>query len=237
MLVRTLHTRAGLFCVLLAGFALLAGCGEESPTQATGQAEGRVDRPGGPFTLVLGAQGQAPAKGPPAAAKRIKPDKPDKPGKGKGRRAKFSKTARGQFAPHSANAIGVRFEEYVHSRQVQVLGAYFEVAEGSINREALIAMTVFSGTRLEDIWVQFSPSHVTAFDPEATLTLVLKGNLTEEQVRRLVVHHFEGGAVTEVQVRHSADGELWKLVLKIPGFSRYSLDDGDGYPEADTYSR
>ena len=211
---RCIIPRVLLLALAAPGVLLLNGCGgfSQQPLAPTvGVAGPRATGQAGPgpgyFTISFSPGGLA-AK--PAAGVRI-----------------YSGTDSGWFYRHRDGRLSVDFREYAREDQVQVKKATFEVAKGSIDSKVEITMTVYSGSSLADIQVQFNPSGL-GFDPSATLTLELKGDLDAEDLDGLKAYHIEGSKVTEISVQVSPEGrKRLELILKVPGFSRYTLGDGD----------
>ncbi len=89
-----------------------------------------------------------------------------------------------------------------------------------------------STTSLSDVSVVFTPSGIV-FNPPATLTLLLRGELSEEELNALKAYHHHNGMVTEISVAIVDGKKEWKITVKIPGFSRYSLETDEGYDPVD----
>lgn len=208
-----------LFSALALSGVVLMGCGNLdrqplAPLQASAvQKEiGNARSADSPFTVVLS---QAPGSD-------LRASKPIRAGR------IYTRTDRGRFSPETSGRLQVRFPDYADAGRVQVKTATFAVKTPSINRKAQIVMNVFSGSSPADVKVLFAPSHVVDFDPPATLTLVLRGEIDPAQIR---AYHIEGHDVTEISTQVTRDGKEWRVVFEIPGFSRYGM--GDEYvPEA-----
>lgn len=90
-------------------------------------------------------------------------------------------------------------------------------------------MQVTSGHTLNDIVVAFSPEGLT-FDPPATLTLVLRGEVDPGAIQ---VYHLHGGAVEKASADVEYGEKTSTVIVKIFSFSRYSLPGTDNPPEAE----
>ncbi|MBI2950610.1 hypothetical protein HYY27_00875 [bacterium] len=206
MLERHIPTRALFTLVVSAGTALLSGCGglerhPLAPHPVTGLQETGPSLSGHPVYLTL-SRG-APLR----AAKRVTGSEV------------YTQSASGWFSPGRDGELRVGFPRYADPGQVQVKRATFEVEEGSVGRRVEISMTAFSGTALEDVRIEFEPSGL-AFSPPATLTLVLRGELDPGEVN---VYHTEGSTVTRVSADFEDGEKTLTVVVKVPGFSTYSL--------------
>ena len=105
---------------------------------------------------------------------------------------------------------------------VRVKKATFKVKAKSFEKKAEISMTVYSGSTLADVKVEFTPSGLS-FDPAAGLELQLKGTMKPGKMTGY--HVSADGTVTLVEaVVEKAKGG-WKLKMDIPGFSEYSWDE------------
>ena len=122
---------------------------------------------------------------------------------------------------------------YADDDCVAVLFARFTVPPYSMadGEGHQITMKVQSGATLEDVQVIFGPSGLE-FAPPATLVLALSGPVAEEDVRQVL--HIDGdGSIESVTSTTDVRGVAFLLVtIKVSGFSRYSLGDGD-FAEAD----
>ena len=95
-----------------------------------------------------------------------------------------------------------------------------------------VDMTLYSGTRLEDISVVFGPSGYQ-FDGPARLRILLWGELTEEEVSSLQAYHISGDTVEPIDSNLVlTDAGNWRIIIKVPGFSEYSIG-GDDEAEDD----
>lgn len=140
-----------------------------------------------------------------------------------------SQTDQGWITPKKGGKLKVSFGPPSADGGVRVKRATFEVEKGSIDAAYDISMTVYTGTTLREVRVEFTPSGIR-FHPPATLTVVLWGKVDDDVVKAL---HIDGsGAVLEEIAVTVEDGKkVTILVLKVPGFSRYDLggdDDGAG---------
>jgi hypothetical protein len=129
----------------------------------------------------------------------------------------------GWFSPAEGGRLEVSFPRYADDDDVQVKRAVFKVDQGSINGTYKITMQVFSGTTLADVSVEFSPSGLK-FNPSATLTFVLRGELDPDEVK---AYHIEGGTVTEISTAIEEGKKTTTITVKVPNFSIYSLGGND----------
>lgn len=210
----------GALCgtAILAGVTLVVGCGRMTAPLAPGRAASvqQVDPSAlseeTPFVLAFSPKAFEP---------RARATKPTS-----------AKSAKGVFSPRKSGELAVDFNRRSSASGVGVDRATFEVKKGSLGREAAISMTAFSGSTLADIAVLFTPSGLD-FNPPATLTLVIKGDLSEADLKALKAFHKSGNEIDEVSVRVNRSGrDEWTVVLKVPGFSSYSLGDEWFPPEA-----
>lgn len=214
-----LTTQVMLPALTLAGLILLVGCGglnhsPLAPGQAVTvqQADGNALVDDAPFAIAFSPKAFEP---------RARATKPTS-----------AKSAKGVFSPRKSGELAVDFNRRSSASGVGVDRATFEVKKGSLGREAAISMTAFSGSTLADIAVLFTPSGLD-FNPPATLTLVIKGDLSEADLKALKAFHKSGNEIDEVSVRVNRSGrDEWTVVLKVPGFSSYSLGDEWFPPEA-----
>ncbi len=154
-----------------------------------------------------------------------------------------SRTASGKITPRRGGKLRVKFDRRDDDGDdddgddddrdddgVRVKSATFVVKRGSIEEAHRIRMRVTSGSTLDDVSVEFTPSGLS-FDPPARLTIILVGELDEEDLENLHVWHIEGDKATEVPVKISSDDDEWELVIEVPGFSWYDLggDEGCGW--------
>jgi hypothetical protein len=94
-----------------------------------------------------------------------------------------------------------------------------EPAWGDVHR---IEMSAQSGQRLEDILIGFQPSGMT-FSPAATLNIRGSGHINPKD---LVMYHIsDDGEVTLPSFWVKASGSHWAIVIGVPGFSEYSMDE------------
>ncbi len=208
MLERHIPTRALFTLVVSAGTALLSGCGglerhPLAPHPVTGRQEAGPSLSGHPVYLTL-SRG-APLR----AAKRVTGSEV------------YARSASGWFSPDRGGQLNVSFGKYTANdfAAVQVRSAKFVVDKGAIDAAHQITMKVFSGYSLNDVAIEFSPAGLR-FNPSATLTIVLWGDLDPEEVH---VYHIEGSTITEVSADFEEGKKTWTIIIKIPGFSTYSL--------------
>lgn len=135
----------------------------------------------------------------------------------------FTNSVSGTFKPNKKGKLVVEFPKY--DADVRVRSAELIVDKGSLAQKTTITMDVTSGNSLEDVSVVFGPSG-TVFDPSASLVIKLKGG----DPGVLQAYHYSDDQVTDAEIKKEtlSDGSSgWKIVLKVPGFSRYSLGYGD----------
>jgi len=153
----------------------------------------------------------------------------------------YTKSASGWFSPGSGGSLDVKFaNKYGSWTDVRLKSATFQVAPGAIAAKTLITMDVTTGYTIDDVSVKFGPSGLT-FNPEATLTLVFWGGspVTEEELRLREAqgYHITGdGYISTVTQETDTQGNAYYIiVIKVPGFSRYSLGGNDFAPETETW--
>ena len=134
-----------------------------------------------------------------------------------------SPTAESLSLYSSDNALEVHFPEYGDAGYVRVESAYFTVQEGSVNRDVLITMTAFSGSKVKDVKVDFGPDGLN-FSQPATLAILLRGPVKPERLK--AYHTALDGTRTQIPFELSSLGEnYWQVTIQVPGFSEYSLGD------------
>ena len=218
--------KAFCFMITLAGIFLFTGCGILNqnplgpPARAKPQAGVKSASNPGLFAITFSPHGLNPTT------------QATKPSGG----SLYTKTASGWFSPESSGELKVKFkydgddDDDDGDDILRVEKAKFKVEEGSIDQDVEITMTVQSGTTLEDVGVLFSPAG-QEFYPYAKLTLFLEGELDEENLGSIKAYHIEGDSVTELSVKISErDDDEWKIIVEVPGFSRYSLGGNDAEP-------
>jgi len=134
-----------------------------------------------------------------------------------------------QKAMSGGGDLKVKFKKYGSKSDVIVKEARFSVAANSIvgGGEHEISMDVHSGATVGDVDVVFGPSGLV-FDPPAELNLKLRGPATPEDVRQALHIHGDGAYVETIGVESDKNGNSFlRILLKVPGFSRYSLGIGD----------
>ena len=110
--------------------------------------------------------------------------------------------------------------------------ARFKIPAGALGNAGqvyLISMTANAGDELDDIDIQFGPAGTT-FNPEASLRLVLYGEVSAEDIKE-ASHIYADGRVESVETTASDRGPLTVVVITVPGFSRYGFDDDDSMAE------
>ena len=141
---------------LAVGVFLWIGCGNQQGPLSPGQPSG-IQNTAGRARLSFSA---------PAAERAAKPV----------RNMSHSQSVSGLFRPERSGRLSVRFKEYALGNEVQVKSATFSVKRGAVLHPVVIGMKVSSGTTLQDVTIDFSPSGLQ-FSPKATLTLKLLGDL------------------------------------------------------------
>lgn len=129
--------------------------------------------------------------------------------------ALYLQSASGNFSSDGGK-LSVVFPQYTADSDIQVQSVEFVVAKGALQADTHITMDVYSGTSIEDIRVVFGPSG-TEFVPSAVLNLKLSGNVKPED---LVAYHYSADQVTDAVIEKESG---WKVIIDVPGFSRYSL--------------
>lgn len=145
----------------------------------------------------------------------------------------YTKSASGWFTPEQGGSLNVKFaNNYGSWTDVRLKSATFQVDPGAIAAKTLITMDVTTGYTIDDVSVKFGPSGLT-FNPEATLTLVFWGGstLSEEELRLREAqgyHITEDGYISTVTQETDTQGNAYYIIIiKVPGFSRYSLGGND----------
>ena len=197
----------------LGGIILMVGCGGLSQRPLAPVQSSAVQGAGGKVRLTLV---------PPAAQRAAKKVKLDTLSTGA---VVYYKSVSGTFDPLLGGQLNSSFNKYTtdDTTQVQVKSTTFTVDQGSITAPALIDMTVYSGYSLNDVAVAFGPVGLI-FSPEATLTIVLWGEIDPDAV---YAYHTSGTTVTQISTEIVEGKKTWTIILKVPGFSEYSL--GDDY--------
>jgi hypothetical protein len=115
---------------------------------------------------------------------------------------------------------------------VSVLRAQLDIPEnalGSSGKVYRISMSVSSGNTLDDIDVAFTPSGLS-FTPEAKLTLVIIGPVSAEDIES-ATHIFGDGQIESVETTAVDRKRKTRVVIVVPGFSRYGFDDDGAMSE------
>ncbi|MBT4101737.1 MAG: hypothetical protein HN559_05845 [Gemmatimonadetes bacterium] len=103
----------------------------------------------------------------------------------------------------------------------------FSVPEGALFTTEKITMTVF-GDGLPGLAVGFAPGGLE-FVEAATLRIRIDRSLVDERILEkdgsiLGFHHHDDGTIEEADIVKSGfDGNSYIVVIRVPGFSRYSL--------------
>jgi len=199
--------KVALALLIAAGF--MSGCGnlDHSPMMSNdGQTEPALDQ--APSYMVFS----------PRVFRSGKVVTPDGAGKVKFKEEKKFKKRRG-------GTIEVKFDytEPKAEGAVRLTKAKFRVWGSGLSKDATISMTAYSGDTLEDIVVAFTPAGLK-FRVPAILELELEGG--NFRSGRMTGYHIEDdGTITEIDIWLIPRRNGWKLWMKVPGFSRYSIDD------------
>ena len=206
----------GVFRALtLGGIVLLGGCGSLGPSplapnlpKGSQTLGGKAPYSSGPVYLAL-SPGALPRAAKPVPAAGV-----------------YTRSASGWFSHGREGRLEVGFPRYADAGDVQVKRATFEVEKGSVEGRQEIAMQVTSGHSLNDVLVAFSPEGLT-FDPPATLTIVLRGEVDPGAIQ---VYHLHGGAVEKVSADVEDGERTTTIIVKVFGFSLYSLGGSEELP-------
>jgi len=114
---------------------------------------------------------------------------------------------------------------------VRLESATFTAAAGALAEDVTITMEGAYGATLTDIGVMFGPTGTT-FNPMASLTMVVVGPVSDEDIAALTAYHIHGDSATPIpfQVQRIDDNRV-VFTIGIPGFSSYSLGDDLFPPE------
>ncbi|OGG51821.1 MAG: hypothetical protein A3F84_00790 [Candidatus Handelsmanbacteria bacterium RIFCSPLOWO2_12_FULL_64_10] len=216
-------TTGAAFLALTLG-TLLIGCGglnqqPIAPAAALREDGGKGHSDSGLSTIVFSAKAPDLSKAQARAAKPVA----------------YRQVSR-TFSPRRNGELAVAFgndddddDDRRGGAAVNVKEVVFKVRAGAIDREYNINMGVSVGTTLEDVAVTFSPSGLV-FRPPASLKIVLRGRVNAS---KLLAYHVHGSTVENIPVNISYDDGETVILLQVPGFSTYSLDDSRA-PEGDT---
>ena len=216
MLKRHTILKVGLVALGGVGIGLLGGCGNQgasplAPKPVT-QNVSQDALSDSPFTVVFSPKGLDPSKN---LLRAMKPT--------------ASRTDKDVFSPKKDGKLEVEFDDPNNNGGVRVKGAEFQVKKGSLDRQVEITMTVFSGSALSDVIVNFTPSGLK-FSPPATLSIEVSGDLSAKDLQGMKAYHVEGKKVTELSIQfHPSGKNEWTITIRVPSFSSYSL--GDLVPE------
>jgi len=211
--------RAAFAVLALGGVALLVvGCGSLkqqplAPSVAPIQTGGSAIANHGPSLIVFSTREMTTAQVLRA---------------GKATGQTINQSASGYCAIANGLSLGVAFDAPPADSLIHVANASFVVAPQSASWDTTIIMTVTSGSTLEDVAAIFEPTGMR-FTPAATLTINGVGPIDANHIR---AYHIEGQDVQTIGVQLTVDGNSWQLVVSVPGFSSYSIDDDLLPPEA-----
>ncbi|MBT3602663.1 MAG: hypothetical protein HOE48_05365 [Candidatus Latescibacteria bacterium] len=133
----------------------------------------------------------------------------------------YENTTSARIGPRNGGSLLVSFPRYGNESTVHVVSAEFIVPKRALESRKTISMTVTTGYTLDDVTVTFGPSGLV-FTQAAKLVIKLKGGDPEA----VEAFHFSQDQVSAADIRRIVydDGRAgWRIVLNIPGFSRYSL--------------
>jgi hypothetical protein len=238
MFRRFAHTASGTLFTLLVvtGVALFTGCGDlsrsplvsDSGSVETIQEDAGMAASGGTFSIAFS------------------PNRPDGSGlltKPAGDKKLSKKSTGKKVKARKGGRLQVKLNHRGKAEKgvVRVQKVRLDVKRGSMKKDTKISMKVTSGTTLEDVLVEFGPSGLK-FSQTAVLTIWVKGDIDEKKMKKLAVYHIEEDdpddddnekEVSKARVRIKKVGKkTWKIIIKVPGFSDYDVDDG-GYEEVD----
>jgi hypothetical protein len=115
---------------------------------------------------------------------------------------------------------------------VRLESATFTAAAGSLDHDIQLVMKGAYGASLTDVGVMFGPSG-TAFNPMATLVMVVVGPVSDEEIATLTAYHIHGTSAESIPFQaQRIDANKVIFTVGVPGFSSYSLGDDNFPPEA-----
>ena len=199
------------FALLCAGLFIAAACGEVDRSPLVSEPNG--------------ADLRSSAAGEPSAAAFTVGFSPDPPAPGALTKPSTRvRRARKEIKPEKGGQLGVAFGHNKIRHAVGVKKTKLKVYKGSIKNKHTVTMTVFSGTTLEDVLVEFTPAGLD-FHPPARLSILLEGELTQADLDDLKAYHTSrDGSVTEVPLKvYFEDDGTWMVVIIVPGFSYYDI--------------
>ena len=130
-------------------------------------------------------------------------------------------------------SIGVRFDFNPRSDdQVSLASAKLKIPPGALGHAGdvyTITMHATAGETLGGINILFGPAG-TRFGPDATLTIVLYGQVSAEDIET-AAHVYADGRVESVATVATDLGPMTVIVISVPGFSRYGWDDDGAMSE------
>lgn len=136
--------------------------------------------------------------------------------------APFTRAAGGSLAltMPTDSTTGVRLES-----------ASFSVLAGSLDHDKTVVMKGGYGAVLTDVGVMFGPTG-TAFNPLATLVMVVVGPVSDAEIAALTAYHIHGSSAEAIpfQVQRINANKVI-FTVGVPGFSSYSLGDDQFPPE------
>ena len=212
---------------LLACVGLFIGCGDTPrPPLAPDDGAALTEQPD---------TGVALAK----KAGKDKKDKKDKKGRKSGEPSERDQYTSKTIPVRKGGTLQVHFEKYGSRRAITVAKATLRIPKGSIvwtgaGHAPKIEMWAHSGTSVDEVNFVFAPGENRVdFRPNATLTIYLRGPVSADNVLEALHIPGDGSEIEHIKTVTDRRGEAFLVVtVKVPGFSRYSLGDGD-FAEAD----
>lgn len=145
-----------------------------------------------------------------------------------GEAASYSLSVSRKIVDREGGVLNVRFPVARKFSGVALAGAKLAVGPGALGTAGevyVLSMTASGGSGLADVNILFGPSGTT-FSPAATLTIALYGKVSAEDING-ASHIYGDGRVESISTEATDTGILTTVVMSVPGFSRYDLDDLD----------
>lgn len=106
------------------------------------------------------------------------------------------------------------------------LKVIFRTAEGALTEDVLITMAVY-GETMSDLVVAFGPSGLV-FLVEAELDIRLGRERVDMNLEELIVWHIHDDGLVEMATHRAKDwGDIVRIQVDVPGFSRFSMGGGE----------
>lgn len=103
----------------------------------------------------------------------------------------------------------------------------FVVPERALDEPTRIKVTLH-GDRLENLAIEFAPAGLVFNTPAELWIKIGKGRVHSSDLEDLLIlHQYEDGKVEEYGVEVDEEEEKYWLLIKVPGFSRYSMGGGE----------